>query len=63
MVSTCDNKNVRTVGRCVGLNKRSLRRVVQCMKLLEIKVGGEKWAKSDKNVGEMFSHREMLLLF
>jgi hypothetical protein len=55
MVSTCDNKSVRIVGICVGLNKRSLRRVVQHMKLLEIKVGGEKWAKGDKNVGEMLS--------
>ncbi len=55
MVSTCDNKSVRTFGRCVSLNKRSLRRVVQRMKLLEIKVGGEKWVKGDKNVGKMLS--------
>ncbi len=35
MVSTCDSKNVKTIGRCVCFNKRSLRRIVQCMKLLE----------------------------
>ncbi len=48
MVSTSDNKSVRTIGRCVGLNKRSLKIVVQCMKLLEIKITGKKWAKGDK---------------
>jgi hypothetical protein len=28
VVSTCDSKNVRTIRRCVGFNKRSLRIVM-----------------------------------
>lgn len=63
MVSTSDSKSVRTIGRCVGLNKRSLKIVMQCMKLLEIKITGKKWAKGDKKVGEMFSPKELLLLY